>query len=187
MSDIFSQDEPQVHYCTEVVAGVGRSVFSYQPVWRVAVSWPPSPQSTLRAKVEGQGYETLPGPSLSDVIKHRMGRESEFMGILLHKLIELIGKVLKAVSCSALCDFGTCLYRWAGGQIAKYWSTEWPKKCIYSLLINIFGINLNEISISVWECNIMFSQDGTGALIIFAQQMAQALLAGADVLKCVHT
>ena len=40
-----------------------------------------------------------------------------------------------------------------------------PKKCIYSLLINIFGINLNEISISGWECNIMFSQ-----------QMAQALL-----------
>ena len=43
--------------------------------------------------------------------------------------------------------------------------TEWPKKCIHSLLINIFGINLSEISISVWECNIMFSQ-----------QMAQALL-----------
>ena len=38
------------------------------------------------------------------------------------------------------------------------------KKCIYSLPINIFGINLNEISISGWECNIMFSQ-----------QMAQAL------------
>ena len=32
-----------------------------------------------------------------------------------------------------------------------------------------------------------FSTDGTGALIIFAQQMAQALLAGADVLKCVYT
>ena len=31
------------------------------------------------------------------------------------------------------------------------------------------------------------STDGTGALIIFAQQMAQALLAGADVLKCVYT
>ena len=44
--------------------------------------------------------------------------------------------------------------------------TEWPpKKCVHSLLINIFGINLNEISISGWECNIMFSQ-----------QMAQALL-----------
>ena len=27
-------------------------------------------------------------------------------------------------------------------------NTEWPKKCIHSLLINIFGINLNEISIS---------------------------------------
>ena len=40
-----------------------------------------------------------------------------------------------------------------------------PKKCIHSLLINIFGINLNEISISGWECNTMFSQ-----------QMAQALL-----------
>ena len=40
-----------------------------------------------------------------------------------------------------------------------------PKKCIHSLLINIFGINWNEISISGWECNIMFSQ-----------QMAQALL-----------
>ena len=26
--------------------------------------------------------------------------------------------------------------------------TEWPKKCIHSLLINIFGTNLNEISIS---------------------------------------
>jgi len=25
-----------------------------------------------------------------------------------------------------------------------------PKKCIHSLLINIFGINLNEISISEW-------------------------------------
>ena len=34
---------------------------------------------------------------------------------------------------------------------------EWPKKCIHSLLINIFGINLNEISISGWECNIMYS------------------------------
>ena len=43
--------------------------------------------------------------------------------------------------------------------------TEWPKKCIHSLLFNIFGINLNEISISGWECNIMFSQ-----------RMAQALL-----------
>ena len=51
-----------------------------------------------------------------------------------------------------------------------------PKKCIHSLLINIFGINLNEISISGWECNKMFSQ-----------QVAQALLAGADVLKCVYT
>ena len=61
-----------------------------------------------------------------------------------------------------------------------------PKKCIHSLLINIFGINLNEISISGWECNV-FSTNGTGALIIFAQQMAQALLAGADVLKCIHT
>ena len=40
-----------------------------------------------------------------------------------------------------------------------------PKKCIHSLLINIFGINLNEISISGWECNIMF-----------LQQMAQAFL-----------
>ena len=40
-----------------------------------------------------------------------------------------------------------------------------PKKCIHSLLINMFGINLNEISISGWECNIKFSQ-----------QMAQALL-----------
>ena len=43
------------------------------------------------------------------------------------------------------------------------------QKNVCSLLINIFGINLNEISISGWECNIMFSQ-----------QMAQALLAGAD-------
>jgi hypothetical protein len=33
-----------------------------------------------------------------------------------------------------------------------------PKKCIHSLLINIFGINLNKISISGGECNIMFSQ-----------------------------
>ena len=40
-----------------------------------------------------------------------------------------------------------------------------PKKCIHSLLINIFGINLNEISISGSECNKMFSQ-----------QVAQALL-----------
>ena len=40
-----------------------------------------------------------------------------------------------------------------------------PKKCIHFLLINIFGINFNEISISGWDCNIMFSQ-----------QMAQALL-----------
>ena len=32
----------------------------------------------------------------------------------------------------------------------------------------------------------VFSTDGTGALIIFAQQMAQALLADADVLKCVY-
>ena len=27
-------------------------------------------------------------------------------------------------------------------------NTEWPPKSIHSLLINIFGINLNEISIS---------------------------------------
>ena len=40
-----------------------------------------------------------------------------------------------------------------------------PKKFIHFLLINIFGINLNEISISGLERNIMFSQ-----------QMAQALL-----------
>jgi len=32
-----------------------------------------------------------------------------------------------------------------------------PKKCIHSLLINIFGINLNEISISGWECNIIYN------------------------------
>ena len=32
-------------------------------------------------------------------------------------------------------------------------NTEWPKKSIHSLLINIFAINLNEISISGWECN----------------------------------
>ena len=50
-------------------------------------------------------------------------------------------------------------------EASTYIYTEWPKKCIHSLLINIFGINLNEISISGWECNIMFSQ-----------QMAQALL-----------
>jgi hypothetical protein len=68
---------------------------------------PPPPPSALRAKVECQGYETLPGPSLSDVIKHRMGREAEFMGILLHKLIELGGKLLKAVFCSSVCDCGT--------------------------------------------------------------------------------
>ena len=36
------------------------------------------------------------------------------------------------------------------------------------------------------EVNV-FSTDGKGALIIFAQQMVQALLAGADVLKCIHT
>ena len=91
-----------------------------------------------------------------------------------------------------------------------------PKKCIHSLLINIFGINLNEISISGWECNIMFSQQMAQALLQFllnrwhrcswlalmslsvytlkdisacaqAQAQAQALLAGADVLKCIHT
>ena len=39
------------------------------------------------------------------------------------------------------------------------------QKCIQFLLINISGINLNEMSISGWECNIMFSQ-----------RMAQALL-----------
>ena len=33
----------------------------------------------------------------------------------------------------------------------------------------------------------VFSTDGTSALIIFAQQMAQVLLAGADVLKCLYT
>ena len=27
--------------------------------------------------------------------------------------------------------------------------TEWPKKCIHSLLINIFGINVNEMSLGV--------------------------------------
>jgi hypothetical protein len=31
------------------------------------------------------------------------------------------------------------------------------KKCIHSSLINIFGINLNEISISGWECNIIYN------------------------------
>ena len=30
----------------------------------------------------------------------------------------------------------------------KVCNTEWPKKCVHSLLINIFGINLNDISIS---------------------------------------
>jgi hypothetical protein len=40
-----------------------------------------------------------------------------------------------------------------------------PKKCVHSLLINIFGINSNEISISGWECNIMFSQQMTQALL----------------------
>ena len=51
------------------------------------------------------------------------------------------------------------------GHYYNCWIQSGPKKCIHSLLINIFGINLNEISISGWECNIMFSQ-----------QMAQALL-----------
>jgi hypothetical protein len=45
-----------------------------------------------------------------------MGREAEFMDILLHKLIELRGKLLKAVCCSALCDFHT--YREADKYLA---------------------------------------------------------------------
>ena len=32
-----------------------------------------------------------------------------------------------------------------------------PKKCIHSLLINIFGINFNKISVSGWEFNIIYN------------------------------
>ena len=61
-----------------------------------------------------------------------------------------------------VCD--SILGRWWKLSLG-YGIQSGPKKFIHSLLINIFGINLNEISISGWECNIMFSQ-----------QMAQALL-----------
>ena len=47
-----------------------------------------------------------------------------------------------------------------------YIYTEWPKKCIRSLLINNFGMNLNEISISGWECNIMYNSK-TSLISIF--------------------
>ena len=74
-----------------------------------------------------------------------------------------------------------------------------PKKCVHSLLINVFGINLNEISISGWECNIIFSQQMAQALLQFLlnrwhrrswlalMSLSVSLLAGADVLKCIHT
>ena len=47
--------------------------------------------------------------------------------------------------------------RWEAGDTLPDVYRVAQKKCINSLLINIFGINLNEISISGWECNIMLS------------------------------
>jgi len=43
---------------------------------------------------------------------------------------------------------------------------KWPKNCIYSLLINNFGINLNEISISGCECNIIHNSRTSIILIL---------------------
>ena len=47
--------------------------------------------------------------------------------------------------------YGSLGVKWLIYRVAQ-------KIYIRSLLINIIGINLNEISISGWECNIMFSQ-----------------------------
>ena len=58
-----------------------------------------------------------------------------------------------------------CIYMHIHIFICIYAHTQsGPKICIHSLLINIFGINVNKISIS-----------GTGALL-FSQQMAQAVM-----------
>ena len=80
--------------------------------------------------------------------------------------------VFRSMYCVSLCCSVYCLcvtvYCTASTACqpnCSYQIQSGPKKCIHSLFINIFGINLNEISISGWECNIMFSQ-----------QMAQALL-----------
>ena len=45
------------------------------------------------------------------------------------------------------------IYKYAPQTIHVSGVQSGPKKCIHSLLINIFAINLNEISISGWECN----------------------------------
>jgi hypothetical protein len=51
--------------------------------------------------------------------------------------------ITRRILCHRFWD--TCVYRVA------------QKKCIRSLLINIFGIKLNEIYISGWECNIIYN------------------------------
>ena len=45
--------------------------------------------------------------------------------------------MVQLLLCVCVC---VCVY------VYRY--TEWPKKCVHSLLINMFGINLNDISIS---------------------------------------
>ena len=98
---------------------------------------------------------------------------------------------------SQMCGEQSCfIFRRSQFQMLNY-ETEYheldiqsgPKKCIHFLLINIFGINLNEISISGWECNIMFSQrwHRRSWLALMSNVYTQALLAGTDVLKCIHT
>ena len=68
------------------------------------------------------------------------------------------------------------------------WHTEWPQK-MYTLFTHQYLWNKFKWNFyfRVRVYYNVFSTDGTGALIIFAQQMAQVLLAGADNLKCIHT
>ena len=65
-----------------------------------------------------------------------------------HSAAPSIAEVQRNVWLTPCIRMHTCIYIYIYIHIYIYTHTEWTKKCIHSLLINIFGIYLNEISIS---------------------------------------
>ena len=65
-----------------------------------------------------------------------------------HSAAPSIAEVQRNVWLTLCIRMHTYIYIYIYTHTHTHTHTEWPKKCIHSLLINIFGIYLNEISIS---------------------------------------
>jgi hypothetical protein len=104
--------------------------------------------------------------SLGNHSKHTHTHKFHFLNpdVMIEKFSIILGQCMMQISDWLFIINIQWQPAWQGLKQREDFNTKKKKKCIHSLLINIFGINLNENSISGWECNIMFSQ-----------QMAQAL------------